>query len=212
MATKKRKYDSKTPSWQRLAIWVIAIVMAGGTLLTFMVMVFAGQNSDLDASTIAAQRQQQEYKDYLESDEYKELLKSQEEAAANYRALDGFADRVASFDADDVTELTVETLKEGDGATIATGATISANYTLWTPDGKIVQSTKSEGSDATPISDLVIEEGSVIEGWSTGLIGARAGGVYLLTIPSDQAYGQSGTSSIPANTPLKFIVQVVSVS
>ena len=203
MATKKRKYDSKTPSWQRLAIWVIAIVMAGGTLLTFMVMVFAGQNSDLDASTIAAQRQQQEYK---------ELLKSQEEAAANYRALDGFADRVASFDADDVTELTVETLKEGDGATIATGATISANYTLWTPDGKIVQSTKSEGSDATPISDLVIEEGSVIEGWSTGLIGARAGGVYLLTIPSDQAYGQSGTSSIPANTPLKFIVQVVSVS
>jgi type III secretory pathway component EscR len=50
------------------------------TLLTFFVMVFAGQNSDVDPNTIAAKKQQEAYQKYLESDEYKAYLKQQEEA------------------------------------------------------------------------------------------------------------------------------------
>jgi uncharacterized protein HemX len=69
-----KKYDSKTTNWQRVSIWAIAIVMGLGTLLTFFVMVFAGQNSDVDPNTIAAKKQQEAYQKHLESDEYKAYL------------------------------------------------------------------------------------------------------------------------------------------
>lgn len=210
--TKPKKYDSKTPNWQRISIWIIAIVMTLGTVLTFFVMVFAGQNSDIDPNTIAARRQQEEYQKYLKSDEYKAYQKQLEEAKAKLRALDGFADRVTAFNASDITELTVETLVEGSGATVKEGATIQANYTGWTPDGKIFDSTKSEGSDASPAS-FTLSESKIIEGWVIGLTGKRAGGVYLLSIPSDLAYGETGSGNdIPANTPLRFLVQVVDVN
>lgn len=210
--TKPKKYDSKTPNWQRVTIWIVAIVMTLGTILTFFVMVFAGQNSDIDPNTIAARRQQEEYQKYLESDEYKAYLKQQEEARANLRPLEGFADRVTSFNASDITELTVEMLTEGSGATVKEDATISANYTGWTPDGKIFDSTKSEGSDASSVS-FTLSKSKIIEGWITGLTGRRAGGVYLLSVPSDLAYGESGSGdTIPPNTPLRFLVQIVDVA
>ena len=209
---KKKVYESTTPNWQRISIWVIAIVMSVGTLLTFFVMVFAGQNSDLNATTIAQKKQQEEQQKYMNSDAYKAYIKQQEEAKAKLRALDGYTDKVGSFNAGDVTSLSVETLKEGDGATVKSGDTISANYTGWLPSGTIFDSTKSEGSDASPAS-FELSKSKVIEGWVDGLVGKRAGGVYLMAIPSDLAYGESGSGSdIPANTPLKFIVQIVSTT
>lgn len=206
-----KKYDSKTTNWQRVSIWIIAIVMGLGTLLTFFVMVFAGQNSDVDPNTIAAKKQQEAYQKYLESDEYKAYLKQQEEAKANLRALDGYADKVTAYNASDITELTVETLVEGTGATVKAGDTISANCTGWLPDGTIFYSTKSEGSDASSVS-FELAKSKIIDGWVEGLVGKRAGGVYYLSIPSDLAYGETGSGdTIPANTPLRFIVQIVSI-
>lgn len=206
-----KKYDSKTTNWQRVSIWIIAIVMGLGTLLTFFVMVFAGQNSDVDPNTIAAKKQQEAYQKDLESDEYKAYLKQQEEAKANLRALDGYADKVTAYNASDITELTVETLVEGTGATVKAGDTISANYTGWLPDGTIFDSTKSEGSDASSVS-FELAKSKIIDGWVEGLVGKRAGGVYYLSIPSDLAYGETGFGdTIPANTPLRFIVQIVSI-
>ncbi len=211
MSTKKKSiYESKTPRWQRIAIWVIAITMAGGTIVTLVVSIFASQNKELDPATIAYNKQLAEYQKQLNSDEYKAYLEQQEQAKAKLRGLDGYTDYVKAFTASDITALKVETLKEGDGATVGEGATISANYTGWLPDGTIFDSTKSEGSDATAASFSLSQ---VITGWSKGLVGTRAGGIYLLSIPSADAYGENGSgTTIPANTPLKFIVQVVSVS
>lgn len=206
-----KKYDSKTTNWQRVSIWIIAIVMGLGTLLTFFVMVFAGQNPDVDPNQIAAKKQQEAYERRLQSDEYNAYMKQQEEAKANLRALDGYADKVTAFNASDITELTVETLVEGTGATVKAGDTISVNYTGWLPDGTIFDSTKSEGSDASSVS-FTLSTSKIIEGWVKGLVGKRAGGVYLLSVPSDLAYGESGyRDTIPGNTPLRFIVQIVSI-
>jgi len=196
-------YDSKTPNWQRIAIWIIAIAMAGGTLLGFFFMVFAAHNPDVDPNQIAQNKQMEEYQKQME-----EYQKQMEEQKKLYRALEGFEDRVGSFDADAVIELKVETLKEGEGATVGEDSTISANYTGWLPDGTIFESTKMEDSDPTPATFAIT---GVIEGWTKGLTGQRAGGVYELTIPAAQAYGESGSGSIPANTPLKFLVQIIDV-
>lgn len=211
---KKNIYDSKTPNWQRVSIWIIAITMALGTLLTLFVSVFAGQNSNTDPAAIAQKKEQEKYEEYLKSDEYKKMLEQQEKAAAErlakLRPLDGFADKVAVFNAGEITELKIEILTEGTGATVGEGDTISANYTGWTPDGKIFDSTKLDGADAAPASFSLAE---VIKGWGNGLVGARAGGFYLLSIPADQAYGATGSGeNIPPNTPLRFVVQVISVT
>ena len=86
---------------------------------------------------------------------------------------------------------------------------ISANYTGWTADGKIFDTTRKT-SDATtaPISFSL---SGVIAGWTQGLAGQKVGGVYLLTIPSRLAYGDSVPTGYPAG-PLKFIVEITAIN
>ena len=91
---------------------------------------------------------------------------------------------------------------------MSSDSTLSANYTGWTPDGKIFDSTKSEDSAAKPVTFSLK---GVIKGWSEGLSGKKVGGVYLLSIPANMAYGERGSTdgSIAPNTPLKFVVEIV---
>lgn len=194
-----------TPKWQRIFIWIIAIAMIVGTLAGFVFMIWASQDNSIDPNQIAQQKQQEEYQKQIE-----EYQKQQAEEQKKYRALDGYSDKVGTFDANSIKELAVDTLKEGGGATIKDNATVNANYVGWTPEGKIFDSTKSEGSDATPRSFSLDQ---VIKGWKEGLSGKKVGGVYELTIPADKAYGEQGSGDlIKANMPLKFIVEVISAS
>ncbi len=202
---KKSKYDSSTKNWQRIAIWIIALVMAIGTITTFIVVIIANNNPDANPQRIAQDRQLEEYQKQLEAQQKQEI-----ERLAKLQILPGYESEIGTFDAAGVTDLKVETLKEGDGDEVTDGATIAANYTGWTPDGKIFDSTKSDGSDATPVSFSLSR---VIEGWGKGLVGVKVGGVYELTIPSDQAYGAQGSgTTIAPDTPLKFVVEVTATT
>ena len=195
---------TKTPTWQRVGIWVIAIALTVGTLAGLIFMVWATQDSSIDPNAIAYEEQLEQYQ--KEQEEYEKQMAEMRE---KYRSLEGYEDKVTAFNADDVTSLGIETLKEGDGATISEDDTLKVNYTGWTPDGKIFDSTKSEGEDASPASFAL---SGLIDGWSA-LVGQKVGGVYLLSIPADQAYGETGTSdgSIQPNTPIKFLVEVIDI-
>ena len=194
----------RTSRSQRIGIWIIAIALTVGTLAGLIFMVWATQDSKIDPNEIAYEEQLEKLQQQQE--EYEQQMAKQRE---KYRPLEGYEDEVTEFNVDDVTELGIETLKEGEGATISDSDTLKVNYTGWTPDGKIFDSTKSEGEDASPASFAL---SSLIDGWSV-LVGQKVGGVYLLTIPSDQAYGESGTSdgSIQPNTPIKFIIEVIDI-
>lgn len=196
---------SMTPRWQRIVIWVIAIAMITGTIAGLIFMVLATQDSKIDPNTIAQEEATKKYQEQIE-----EYRKQQAETRKSYRGLDGYADKVASFNADDVKNMIVETLKEGDGATISDSDKLKVNYTGWTPDGSIFDSTKTDGQDASPTT---LSLDSVIKGWKEGLAGKKVGGVYLLTIPADMAYGKdgSGDGAIGANEPLKFLIEVISI-
>lgn len=197
--------STTTPRWQRIAIWIIAIAMIVGTVAGLIFMVLATQDSKIDPNSIASEEATKRYQE-----EYQKQLDQMAEERKKLRAFD-YADKVTPFDADSVTELSVETIKEGDGATISRDDSLKVNYTGWTPDGKIFDSTKkSEDSDPEPTTFAL---SSLIEGWANGLEGKKVGGVYLLTIPADQAYGEigSGDGSIGANTPIKFLIQVISI-
>jgi peptidylprolyl isomerase len=123
-----------------------------------------------------------------------------------YTEFNTYSGRPAAFNAADVTSLTTQDLKVGDGAAIGKDSTFSAYYIGWTPDGKVFDSSISSGTLKAPIA---VSPGSVIPGWTNGVVGMKVGGVRELAIPADQAYGASGSGAIPANTPLKFIVMII---
>ncbi|GHU07340.1 hypothetical protein FACS189431_1730 [Alphaproteobacteria bacterium] len=202
MSVKEKYPDTSTSRGQRMAIWIICIVMAGGFIISLFVYVMAIMNPSTDPSQIAYDKALENYQKQQE-----EQQKKQAEAAAKNEVFGGYS--LTTFDADSVTELIVETLKEGDGATVAATDTISAYYTGWTPTGTIFDSTKAQGTDNEARSFPLNQ---VITGWTQGLTGKKVGGVYQLTIPSAMAYGEQGSGSIiPPNTPLRFIVEIVSI-
>jgi peptidylprolyl isomerase len=92
----------------------------------------------------------------------------------------------------------------GSGAEIAKGQTVSVHYTLWLPDGTLLQSGDFE---------FPFLAGQVIPGFDEGLIGAKVGVARQLVIPSALGYGAKGTSdgSVPPNANLVFVVKVLAV-
>ena len=199
MSESNKKYpDSSTSRSQRIAIWVTAIVMLGGTLVSFLIFAIASTNPEVNSDQIL-------YEKALEKYEQEQSAQSSE--TADYVSFkDDYA--IKPFDPSSVTELKVKTIKEGSGTKIKATDTITANYTGWTYDGAIFDTTKkSAGAQATPVQFPL---DSVITGWSEGLTGAQAGGIYELTIPSDMGYGgEAGESD--TSGPLMFIVEVVSI-
>lgn len=207
----KRYSDLKTPLWTRITIAIIGIVLVGGTIVGFIVAAAQTQNPEIDPTQIAQQKAQNDYEEQL-----KEAQKQTDKRKKTLRAISGYADKVGSFDAASITSLNVETLKNGDGKTLSSDTTIVADYTGWTPDGTIFDSTTTtknsdgSGSDTTN-SSATFKLDEVIKGWTEGLAGKNVGGVYLLSIPSDLAYGAQGDGSgtIQPDTPLKFLVSVL---
>lgn len=109
---------------------------------------------------------------------------------------------------DTVTELLKEDLIEGSGEAVQPGATVTVHYTgAVAATGVIFQSSKDFGR---PISFGLNQ---VIRGWTDGVPGMKVGGKRRLTIPADQAYGAAPPygSGIPANAPLVFDIELISI-
>lgn len=185
---------------QRIGIWVIAVVMAVGTIGSFFVIILANDNAKIDQS-VAQKRQDEMTKKYQE---YQDKVNAQADELSKtyYPIFSVYGDRVAAFDKSSVKELTTEDLKVGDGEEIQDGTSYSAYYIGWNPDGKIFD----QSIDGEKLKSPIKGQG-LIEGWTEGVKGMKIGGVRLLTIPAEKAYGERGQGdSIPPHTPLKFIV------
>jgi len=191
---------------QRIGIWIIAIVMAVGTIGSFIVIVLSTSNQKTDDARKAelTAEYQKEYTDY----QAKVAAQATELSKKYFDEFNQYATVPAAFDKDGVTELKTSDLKVGDGDELTAGASFTAYYIGWNPDGKVFDGSIEGTSLKAPYS--VEGVGSVIEGWTDGVVGMKVGGVRELTIPSDKAYGETGRGAdIPANTPIKFIVMVI---
>lgn len=193
--------ENKTKLSTRIAIWIIAIVMLGGTLLTYIVMFVASGNPDTNATQIAYDKYMKE-----QQEKYDEWLKQTQAACPkgnrsdSQAVLDGYKAEPFTLDGND---LNIETLQEGEGDPIASNQCIDVNYKGWNTSGQIFDS-----GDLAFIPD----EAGLIIGWTEGIPGLRVGGIYKLIIPADKAYGETGGNSdlIPPNEPLTFIVEIIS--
>jgi peptidylprolyl isomerase len=104
------------------------------------------------------------------------------------------------------TKLTTHDLKVGTGAVVPKNAKLLVNYVgVACSTGKIFDSSYSRSQ---PLEvDL---NGGVIKGWSEGIPGMKIGGVRVIGIPSELAYGTQGSPpAIGANEALYFLVAPV---
>ena len=97
----------------------------------------------------------------------------------------------------------------GTGAEATPASTVEAQYVgAVLETGEVFQSSwQMNGAIEFPLD-------GVIQGWSEGLVGMKAGGRRTLVIPAEMAYGANPPhgSGIPANADLVFTVDLVSVS
>ena len=190
---------------QRIGIWAIAIFMIVGTVGSFLAIILSNQNQQTDQARINAESAQYQ-KDYT-AYQAKSDAQAAELSKQYFSTLNQFSSRPAAFDASSVKELKTTDLIVGNGDPITAQSSFSAYYIGWNPSGKVFDSSINGSALKAPIS---VTPGGVIPGWNAGVDGMKVGGVRELTIPSDQAYGTTGSGAdIPPNTPFKFIVMII---
>jgi peptidylprolyl isomerase len=102
--------------------------------------------------------------------------------------------------------------KIGIGNEATPGKTVSVHYTGWLfEDGR--RGKKFDTSmDRGDAFSFQLGTGLVISGWDQGIAGMKVGGIRMLTIPPELAYGKSGAGkTIPPNATLLFEVELVEV-
>ena len=106
------------------------------------------------------------------------------------------------------TVLVRNVLVEGTGEPAVEGDTVIVDYVgVRSTDG--VEFDNSYDRDPFPVT---LGNGSVIQGWEDGLVGAKTGERVQLDIPSDLAYGETARSEvIGENESLTFVIDVRAV-
>jgi len=196
---------SSSTKAQRIGIWVIAIVMTIGTIGSFLVIALANDNQKIDQArgTSLMSEYQAKYSEYSA----KVAAQADELSKKYFNDFNQYASLPAAFNKDDAKELAKTDLKVGSGVEIKDGDSFTAYYIGWNPSGEVFDGSIDGNSLKAPFT---AQPGSVIKGWSQGVIGMKIGGVRELTIPYDLAYGETGSGDkIPANTPLKFVIMLI---
>lgn len=94
----------------------------------------------------------------------------------------------------------------GKGAEAKVGSTVAVNYVggIWKTGAEFDSSWKRN----EPFT-FTLGKGEVIPGWEQGVVGMKVGGRAILVIPPELAYGSKGTSGIPPNTELTFVIDLL---
>lgn len=105
------------------------------------------------------------------------------------------------------TSLQVQNLIDGSGPVVKAGNQVTVTYTgvTWA-DGKKFDSSFDHGSDPTTFA---VGTGGLIPAWDKGLVGKKVGDRVLIVAPPSEAYGAQAKGSIPANSTLAFVVDIL---
>lgn len=95
----------------------------------------------------------------------------------------------------------------GTGAQPQAGQVVMAHYTGTLPDGTVFDTTRKEGKPFV----FTLGRKQVIKGWDEGFALLHVGDRAVLVIPPDLAYGDQQRGPIPANSSLRFEVELVEI-
>lgn len=100
-------------------------------------------------------------------------------------------------------KLVSQNLIDGTGAKVKENQTVKVQYTGWLLNGKQFDSSWGRGASEFQLSS------GIIKGWQQGLRGKRVGSQVLLVVPPSLGYGSTKQGSIPANSTLVFVVDIL---
>lgn len=103
------------------------------------------------------------------------------------------------------TGLQYTVITEGTGAKPEATDQVTVHYTGKLLDGTVFDSSVERGEPAT------FGLNQVIPGWSEAVQLMNVGSKYKVWIPSDLAYGESGTGPIPPNSVLEFEIELIEI-
>ncbi|MBS0203824.1 MAG: FKBP-type peptidyl-prolyl cis-trans isomerase [Planctomycetes bacterium] len=95
--------------------------------------------------------------------------------------------------------------RKSDGKKPTMASTVTVHYRGWLDDGKEFDASYPRGET----TEFALA--GVIKGWTEGLQLIGTGGMIELDIPPELGYGSTGTSGIPPNSRLHFIVELINV-
>ncbi|BDI22366.1 FKBP-type peptidyl-prolyl cis-trans isomerase [Herbiconiux sp. L3-i23] len=102
------------------------------------------------------------------------------------------------------TELQVAVLKKGDGEVVPDDAQVIVQYKgVLLADGTEFDSSWSRGEPAQ------FALSGVVPGFAQAIAGQTIGSQVIAVIPADLAYGDQESGSIPANSPLVFVIDIL---
>lgn len=203
--------DLKTTPRQRLVIIVVAIFMLLSTFALYAGIVLNATSNNTQTSNLTSEEQKR-YDELLA--EYNEQVNAQTEELSKkyFEEFKSYKSHVKSFNAASIGDLKTEDLKVGTGKEVTDEnfTDYSAYYIGWLSDEKVFDSSFDDVSNPTALRAPLAGQTSLIEGWKRGIVGMKMGGVRILSIPFALAYGEEGQGdSIPANSPLKFIIMLI---
>lgn len=102
--------------------------------------------------------------------------------------------------------LVSQLLVDGKGAPVKNGQTITVHYTgvVWADGSKFDSSWDKKQPFSFPLGTS-----QVIPGWDKGLVGKKVGSRVLLVVPPADGYGAQAKGSIPPNSTLVFVVDIL---
>lgn len=210
--------ELRTTPTQRIVIILIAIFLLGSTFALYAGIVLGYKNQDiLNASK---EEKSQRFSELYAEYQAKVDEQGRELSGTYFDSFKGYRQSVKAFNAASVNTLEKKDLVEGTGREIKSTTDSDGNVTSWDTDyaayyigwlsdEKIFDSSYDSTDEPASLKSPLKGSSGMIQGWLEGIEGMKIGGVRELTIPSVMGYGESEQGSIPANSPLKFIVMLI---
>lgn len=210
--------ELRTTPTQRIVIILIAIFLLGSTFALYAGIVLSYKNQDiLNASN---EEKSQRFSELYAEYQAKVDAQGKDLSGAYFDTFKGYRQNVKAFNAASVNTLEKKDLVEGtgreiksttdgDGNVTSWDTDYAAYYIGWLSDETIFDSSLDSTDEPTSLKNPLKGSSGMIQGWLEGIEGMKIGGVREITIPSVMGYGESEQGSIPANSPLKFIIMLI---
>lgn len=204
--------DLHTSPRQRIIIVFVALLMLLSTFALYASIVLSSNGSSSSAETSALTAEEEaRYQELLAEYQDKVNAQASELSSKYFDEFATFKSRVKSFNAADITDVTWTDLKVGDGEEVNSEDFVeySAYYIGWLSDETVFDSSFDDASKPTALNSPLAGTTEMIQGWKDGIQGMKIGGIREISIPSALGYGDQDQGSIPANSPLRFVVMLV---
>lgn len=200
----------KTSTKQRVFIAIIAIIMMGSIIASYALIIING-SKNAEASKLNEELVNELASKYQAKS--KEIDVAAEDLSAKYfDEFIGYKSEVKAYNeaSANENELSKVDLKTGTGKEITEGSNnYLAYYIGWCADETIFDSSLNDTTSPTALKAPLSGSQNMIEGWKTGIVGMRIGGVREITVPGLLAYGESSEICGGTNKPLKFVIMTI---